>query len=140
MSKHHHIHATQEAGKAFFMRGITGPVVMLNLLKFKEIADYSGSPALAQKAEISGAEAYKLYMQGVEPLLIAAGGEVLFQGKGGSFLIGPESEKWDLILVVKHASVQRFLAFAQDEDYLKIEGHRTAALLDSRLLPMEEKG
>lgn len=138
MPQQNHIHATQEAGKAFFMRGISGPVVMLNLLKFKDIADYASSPALASETDISGAEAYKLYMRGVSPLLEAAGGEVLFQGKGGSFLIGPESESWDLVLVVKHASVQKFMAFAQDEAYLKIAGHRTAALQDSRLLPMEE--
>lgn len=134
----YHIHANQETGKAFFMRGIPGPVVMLNLLKFKDVADYSGSPELTPNDEISGKEAYTLYMQGVGPLLEAAGGEVLFRGKGGSFLIGPESESWDLVLVVKHASVQKFMAFAQDEAYLKIAGHRTAALQDSRLLPMEE--
>lgn len=134
----HHIHATQEAGKAFFMRNITGPVVMLNLLKFREIADYSASPELAQTSEGTGAEAYRLYMKAVAPLLHAAGGEVLFQGKAGAYLIGPEAESWDLVLVVKHASVQKFMAFAQDEAYLVIEGHRTAALMDSRLLPMEE--
>lgn len=135
----HHIHATQEAGKAFFMRNITGPVVMLNLLKFRELADYSAFPELAQASECTGAEAYSLYMDGVGPLLHAAGGEVLFQGTGGAFLIGPEAENWDLVLLVKHASVQKFLAFAQDEAYLAIAGHRTAALLDSRLLPMEAK-
>ncbi len=138
MPQQSHIHATQEAGKAFFMRGISGPVVMLNLLKFNNTADYSKHPELASEAEISGEAAYKLYMKGVGPLLEAAGGEVLFQGKAGSYLIGPETESWDLVLVVKHASVQKFMAFAQDEAYLAIEGHRTAALLDSRLLPMEE--
>lgn len=138
MTPQRHIHATQEAGKAFFMRNITGPVVMLNLLKFRDIADYSGSPKLAGESEISGKEAYKRYMQSVGPLLHAAGGELLFQGTGGAWLIGPESDSWDLVLVVKHASVQKFMAFAQDEAYLAIEGHRTAALMDSRLLPMEE--
>ncbi len=30
------------------------------------------------------------------------------------------------------------MAFAQNDKYLKTTGHRTAALLDSRLLPMSE--
>ena len=51
-------------------------------------------------------------------------------------MIGPEAEKWDAMLLVQHESAEKFIAFAQDESYLKIAGHRTAALEDSRLLPM----
>ena len=40
---------TDEAGRAFFMRNIKGPVVMLNLLRFRETADYSASPELADR-------------------------------------------------------------------------------------------
>lgn len=132
-----HLQVTQAAGKAFFMRQIQGEIVMLNLLKFSLIADYTNSPELAPDAEISGFEAYKLYMKYTLPLLEQAGSEVIFQGKGGHFLIGPEAENWDLVLLVKHESVEKFMAFANDELYLKTAGHRTAALEDSRLLPIE---
>lgn len=135
MSKH--IHVTQEQGKNFYMRGIKGEVVMLNLLKFKETADYSDTPHLAPDEAISGQTAYDLYIKNVTPLLAKAGSTVLFQGKGGQMLIGPQNEYWDLVLLVKHKSVADFMAFANDEDYLKIAGHRTAALEDSRLLPIE---
>jgi hypothetical protein len=37
---------SQEAGRNFVMRKIQGKVVMLNLLRFREIADYSNSPEL----------------------------------------------------------------------------------------------
>lgn len=52
------------------------------------------------------------------------------------FLIGPSDELWDKVLLVEHESVARFMAFAQDEAYLKYAGHRTASLDDSRLLPI----
>ena len=34
---------TQEAGRKFVMRQIEGNVIMLNLLRFRDIADYSDS-------------------------------------------------------------------------------------------------
>ena len=134
-----YIGVTQEAGRAFFQNPPKGPIVMLNLLRFKEVADYGQYPELAPDEEISGAQAYRLYMKHTTPYLEAAGGELLFYGKSNSFLIGPETEKWDIVMLVKHASAVKFLEFARNEGYLKGAGHRTAALLDSRLLPIEQK-
>lgn len=138
MNKEKYLAVTQDAGRSFFMRGIEEPVVMLNLLKFNEVADYSEFKELKPAAKISGKEAYQLYIKHTLPFLQEAGGELLFSGKGGSFLIGPEAESWDFVLLVKHKSVEAFMAFATNEEYLKGTGHRTAALADSRLLPIEE--
>lgn len=138
MNPEYHIDVTQEAGKRFFMQQHEGPIVMLNLLRFKEIADYSEFPDLAPAGPISGEDAYQLYMQHTTPFLKEAGSELIFQGKGAEWLIGPEGNQWDLVLLVRHASVPRFMKFASEEGYLKIAGHRTAALLDSRLLPITE--
>ncbi len=129
---------TREAGRAFMMRNIQGPVIMLNLLRFREYADYSTSPELAPPAAISGEMAYQLYIQHTLPFLQKSGGEILFMGKGGHFLIGPPNEYWDAVLIIRQHSVERFMAFNDDAAYLKGLGHRTAALLDSRLLPMME--
>jgi len=141
MENKQYIHPTEEAGKAFFIKqmGAEKPeVVMLNLLKFKSKADYSTSPELAPSSEISGKEAYRRYMEHTMPFLEEAGSEVMFLGKGGTFLIGPDIEGWDAVMLVRHASAAKFVAFAQNEAYLKGMGHRTAALEDSRLLPVEE--
>ena len=135
-----YIETTPEAGKRFYQAfHDKGKVVMLNLLKFKAVADYSLFPALQPLQEISGWEAYQLYMDATIPLLKKAGSKVLFFGKSQHFLIGPEAEQWDTVILVEHPSVTRFMAFAQDEDYLRTVGHRTAALADSRLLPMIQK-
>jgi len=132
-----HLHPTQQSGKAFYQRQIKGEVVMLNLLRFKKEADYTDAPYLAPSDPISGEAAYQLYIEHTLPFLKEAGSEVLFYGKGGPFLIGPVEEQWDAVIIVKHQSTDKFMEFASNEAYLKGAGHRTAALADSRLLPME---
>jgi hypothetical protein len=127
---------TQEQGRAFFARATSGSIVMLNLLRFRPIADYSATPALAPASPISGEDAYRLYMEHTMPHLKAAGGELLFFGRGSDFLIGPTNERWDVAMLVRQSSVQSFLAFASNQGYLSGMGHRTAALEDSRLLPL----
>jgi uncharacterized protein (DUF1330 family) len=129
---------TQQSGRALIARAIEGPVVMLNLLRFRAVADYSANPELAPAAPISGAETYDRYMAHTLPYLRESGGEVLFAGKGGAFLIGPEAERWDHVLLVRQRSVQSFMAFAANEAYLAGLGHRSAAIEDSRLLPLTE--
>ena len=132
------IDPTRESGKAFVTRNITGRVVMLNLLRFRATADYSATPHLAPATPISGAAAYRLYMKHTQPFLEARGGELTFFGAGGTFLIGPASERWDVVMLVSQRSVADFIAFASDPGYLAGMGHRTAALEDSRLLPLVE--
>lgn len=129
---------TQDAGRNFIMRQIQGPVVMLNLLRFREIADYSATPSLMPVLPISGEQAYQLYVAHTLPFLTASGGEILFMGKGGGFLVGPTDEHWDAVLLIRQSSVNSFLAFESNEAYMKGIGHRTAALEDSRLLPIIE--
>lgn len=131
-----YLEPTQESGRAFFTRGISGSVVMLNLLRFRAVADYSVHRDLAPTSPITGEAAYHLYMEHTRPFLEASGGEVLFYGKGGAFLIGPDGERWDAAMLVRQSSPTSFLAFASNQDYLAGMGHRLAALEDTRLLPL----
>jgi hypothetical protein len=131
-----YLEPTQDAGRAFFQRGIVGEVVMLNLLRFRAVADYSEAPGLAPPQPISGAEAFDRYIAHTMPHLRASGGDVMLLGEGGSFLIGPEAERWDLVALIRQRDVASFMAFAQNAAYLAGLGHRTAAVEDSRLLPI----
>lgn len=133
-----YLEPTQQAGKIFIDREIPGSVVMLNLLRFRAVADYSASPELAPELPISGAEAFDRYILHTLPFLRESGGDILFLGAGGPFLIGPNAEAWDLVMMVRQRNVQSFLDFAANRDYLAGLGHRTAALDDSRLLPVTE--
>ncbi|MFT4977036.1 MAG: hypothetical protein ACI8S6_002941 [Myxococcota bacterium] len=134
-----HLEPTNESVRRLFQRGIEGPIVMLNLLRFREVADYSSAPHLAPEAPISGQAAYDRYMRHTASFLAEAGGELLWAGAGSHPVIGPAEERWDRVLLVRHQSLQVFLSFAKNEGYLAGIGHRTAALEDSRLLPLVEQ-
>lgn len=134
-----YLDATSESGKRFYQDFHNqGKVVMLNLLKFKAKANYMNLESIAPDSEITGEEAYQRYMESTLPELKKVGSRIIFYGNSKSFLIGPDAEKWDAVLLVEHQSVTKFMEFAQDKDYLNIAGHRTAALEDSRLLPISE--
>jgi hypothetical protein len=72
------------------------------------------------------------------PFLKESGGNIVFLGKGGRYLIGPQDEQWDLVMLIRQKSLSDFMTFASNQEYLAGLGHRTAALVDSRLLPIIE--
>jgi hypothetical protein len=127
---------TPESGRALWMRELVGEIVMLNLLRLRDVADYSADPGLAPDQPITGAQAYDRYIAHTLPFLEESGGELLFLGDGGPFLIGPPAERWDRAMLVRQSSVAQFMAFASNTAYLAGIGHRTAAVEDSRLLPL----
>jgi hypothetical protein len=65
---------TDENARRLFQRGIEGPLLMLNLLRFREIADYSGFPDLAPPEPISGSAAYDRYVRHTLPFPPRAAG------------------------------------------------------------------
>ena len=129
---------TDESVLRLLKRRIEGPVTMLNLLRFREWADYSAFPEVAPVEPISGSEAYQRYMDHTMPFLTATGGSVVFLGVGSFSLVGPSEERWDLVMAVRQQSVHSFLEFASNPDYMAGVCHRTAALTDSRLYPLVE--
>ena len=111
------------------------PVVMLNLLRFRDIADYSDHPDLAPVAPISGAEAYQRYGEAALAHLGDVGASVEYFASCGPTVIGPEGERWDMILLVRYPNPAAFLTMVTKPEYQALAGHRAAALVDSRLVP-----
>jgi uncharacterized protein (DUF1330 family) len=107
------------------------PVVMINLLRYREQADYGGR---ADIEPCSGRAAYGRYMKQAFAFVIAVGGAVFWQGAPKALLLGPPEERWDLALLVRYPSKEAFLAMVSDPAYQAITVHRTAALEDSRLI------
>ncbi|HSO97220.1 MAG TPA: DUF1330 domain-containing protein [Acidimicrobiia bacterium] len=102
-----------------------GPVVMLNLLKFKDVATDGGS----------GAAAYNRYGGSVTQMVEARGGQVLWSGRVDQVLIGEEvTNGWDAIALVQYPSRQAFLDMVTDDTYLKSHEHREGGLADTVLL------
>lgn len=132
-----YLNPTDESAKQLFSKSIKGEVIMLNLLRFKEIADYSQFSDIAPETPITGKEAYQIYINQTLPFLDKSGGEIMLLGKSEHFFIGPMEEKWDLVMIIKQKSLDSFLSFASDPQYQDVIGHRAAAIVDSRLLPIE---
>jgi len=133
-----YIEATDESAMNLFARGISGEVVMLNLLRFREVADYTDFPDLSPGQPISGREAFQKYIDHTLPFLRQSGGDINFLGEGGKYFVGPQEERWDLVMLIRQQSLDSFIAFATNEAYLVGVGHRSASLEDSRLLPLVE--
>ena len=72
------------------------PIMMLNLLKFKENANYNDGSI------VTGIEAYRRYGDAAALIFSRVGGSVIWQGKPESVLIGPESERWDTAFIARY--------------------------------------
>ena len=106
-----------------------GPIVMLNLLRFKDRAD-----GIDAADGITGAEAYARYGVAVQEHLARVGGRLLIALDAKESVIGPVDGEWDVVLLAEYPSRQAFLEMTSDPAYLEVHGHRAAALADSRLV------
>lgn len=123
-----HVTPTTEQLAALAGSPEEGPVVMLNLLRYRdEASDGSGR---------TGREAYLQYGVLVIEMVLDRGGSVVFQGSADEMVIGPSDEAWDDVVLVRYPSRAAFLDMVTSEAYRAAHVHRAAALADSRLLAM----
>ncbi len=100
-----------------------GPVVMLNLLKFKPEG---------------GLASYGRYAKEVEKFLTEVGGKTILLGKAKELLIGHEN--WDVVVLMQYPSRKAFLQMVNNPEYLEIHKYRAAALERSVLYAIDEMG
>ena len=129
-----HIEPTAAQLERFIADDPGGSPVMLNLLRYRDTADYSGSPELDPRRPVTGREAYGSYSDAVLPILAAVGGGIEMLGGCHGTLIGPDPEVWDDIVLVRYPSTAAFVQMVTSPEYQAIQGHRSAALADSRLV------
>ena len=114
--------------------GPDGPVVMLNLLKFRERANY---PSESPHAPCSGAEAYLRYQTAfVEAVGNVSHAEIVWEGRIDAAFVGDAGHDWDKCLIVRYPSRQDFLAMMANADYRDALVHRYAGLERTVLLQM----
>jgi uncharacterized protein (DUF1330 family) len=107
------------------------PVVMLNLLRYRELAEAGhGVDGL------SGREAYGVYGEHFAKLNPRFGGEPIWMGRAINSIIG--TEDWDLVILVRYPTRRQFVDMLTDPDYLAIAPYRAAALADSRLIELSQ--
>ena len=97
-----------------------GPVVMLNLLKFKQRAD-AGEGA-------SGEQAYRAYGDTAVAMIEERGGHVIWAGRADQILIGDPTEDWDQVLLVQYPSRAAFLDMVSQPTYRDAHQHRESGL------------
>ena len=78
--------------KRFLAEDPGGPVVMLNLLRFKP----------------GGRATYEEYSRRVVPFLGEVGAEVVYLGDSSTVLVAPEAHRWDVVLLVRYPSRAAF--------------------------------
>jgi len=110
------IEPTGDQIKQFMRLPDEGPVVMVNLLKFKPDG---------------GAGSYAKYAEATAKFLAEVGGRLVYRGRYRMPVIGDED--WDEILLVEYPSIAAFFEMMRNEDYRAVTHYRTEALIDSRL-------
>ncbi|MDA9608680.1 DUF1330 domain-containing protein [SAR86 cluster bacterium] len=110
---------------AGFLEGdIDSPIEMVNLLKFKDKAEYEDGRA----TEMTGEEAYAIYAMEVQEHLKKVGGKSIFFGTVERLMLGEVEELWDWVAIAKYPSRKAMLKMMSDPDYQESEKHRSAGL------------
>ncbi len=115
------------------------PIVMLNLLRYKQYADYGDGKDFGPR---TGREAYH---QGYRPAfgeIAASLGNAenirpIFLGTALAGLVGSADEPWDEVALVEYPSFAAFRSIAESPEYKRDAApHRRAALENWRLIAM----
>jgi uncharacterized protein (DUF1330 family) len=118
---------THEQFKAFFENDHGNAIFMVNLLKYKEKADYPEDHELHGK-NLSGAEAYAIYGEEVEKILNGFGGGLTFSGQVERLVLGQIDELWDSVVIATYPSRKHMVDMFMSPEYQAIEVHRNAGL------------
>ena len=113
------INPTPENIAALRAMRLDGPVVMLNLLRFRPDG---------------GEQEYRRYGEAAMPFLREAGATIRYFGKGAATVIGPDV--WDEVALVEYPTVQAFFEMTTNPEYPS--SSREGSLSDSRLYCTQE--
>ncbi len=113
-----------EQMKGFMEPGHDGPIYMLNLLKFKEKAEYEDG----RQSELTGAEAYAIYGTEVVGHLAKVGGKPMFSANVERLMLGEVEELWDTAAIAMYPSRKAMMEMISSPDYQVSSAHRTAGL------------
>ena len=114
-----------EEQMAGFLEGDTDtPIKMVNLLKFKDKADYKDG----RQTSLSGKETYQIYADEVQGHLEKVGGKSIFLGEVERLMLGEVEELWDWVVIAEYPSRKAMLEMVMDSEYQKSEEHRSAGL------------
>ena len=95
-----------------------GPVVMLNLLRFRPD---------------DGRERYAEYVEHFNRTAKPYGARTVYAGDGSTALVAEDGQAWDAVLLVEYPSRQAFADMVRDQEYQQGTQLRTQALTEAVL-------
>ena len=113
MHLHNQVNPSPEQFKALMGLPIDQPVVMVNILKYKNN---------------DGKAAYQRYMSNVMPFLKKAQGKLLWKGQSMHTVIGDPEDQPDVFMLVEYPSIVNFLDMITDPAYQEVAKDRTMGL------------
>ena len=114
----------EEQIKGLLAPGHDGPIYMLNLLKFKDDAEYEDG----RDTDLTGQEAYGIYGLEVARLLAVVGGAPMFNAHVERLMLGEVEELWDSAAIAMYPSRKTMLEMIGMPKYQGIAVHRSAGL------------
>ncbi|MGH7897074.1 MAG: DUF1330 domain-containing protein [Candidatus Binatia bacterium] len=121
------LYPTKEQIEALLTGPADQPVVMLNLLRFKE-------RATAPDAGLTGEEAYERYADAMTRFVESRGGRILWTGRVDSQVIGEAGDRFHSAALVEYPSRKAFVEIAMSPEVARIGVHRSAGLEGQWLL------
>jgi uncharacterized protein (DUF1330 family) len=118
------INPTGQGLKNFLQTAPDEPVVMLNLLRFRE----------------GGRERYEEYLAHFGTYARQVGGEVLYYGEGGTALVAEDGQAWDAVLLVSYPTRRAFSDMVGNPGYQEGTHLRDEAVVEAVLQPTSPRG
>ena len=128
------VHPSKEQMEGFLEGDTEAPIAMINLLKFKEKAEYEDG----RDTDLTGEQAYAIYGKEVVEHLKKVGGKISFGGSINRLMLGEVEELWDTTFIAKYPSKKAMLKMITDPDYLESNKHRVAGLAGQLNIEVEE--
>jgi uncharacterized protein (DUF1330 family) len=108
----------------FLEEGNDEPIFMVNLLKFKEKAEYPDK----RETDLTVREAYAIYGAEVVKHLEKVGGKPIFGSDVIRLMLGEVEELWDQVAIAMYPNRKAMLKMISDPDYIESAQHRVAGL------------
>jgi uncharacterized protein (DUF1330 family) len=124
MHVENHLYPNADQATQLMQPGPDGPIVMVNLLKFRAKAQYKDG----RDPELSGRDAYNRYSVLVAKLIAAYGGRVVYAGDVTSLAIGEVASLWDEIALAEYPNRAALLQMSMSPEWREAGVHRAAGL------------
>ncbi|MFK7899089.1 MAG: DUF1330 domain-containing protein [Myxococcota bacterium] len=115
---------TQEQIEELSEEGHGRPIYMVNLLKFKEKAEYEDG----RETDLTGQQAYGIYAGEVTGHLAKVDGKPVMGGEVTGLRLGIVEDLWDVVAIAMYPNRKAMLQMITDPEYQKSAVHRAAGL------------